>query len=190
MFKLVAVTERKLCPQGLKQQIEFIAQTSVKPQMLILREKDLSAREYLALAEEINAVCQKYQIEFLVHTFWRVCRNIYPDIHLPYPVFSSEDFQRSKNCFRKIGVSVHSRDEAVIAENAGADYVMFGNIYATQCKPGLTGRGITALNEVCQSVRIPVYAVGGIDFKSEQQIAESLAAGACIRSAYMKYNKK
>lgn len=187
MFKLIAVTERKLCLSSLAEQVELIAQTAVKPQMLILREKDLPAEEYLNLADAINAVCQKYHIEFFIHSFWQEAKGLYVNIHLPYQVFMSEAFQQQKSFFRQIGVSVHSRAEAMAAEKMGADYVIFGNVYVTSCKHGLTGRGTAVLNDVCRSVNIPVYAIGGIDFTNQQEIAASLAAGACLRSAYMQY---
>jgi thiamine-phosphate pyrophosphorylase len=68
----------------------------------------------------------------------------------------------------------------------GASYVTAGHIFATDCKKGLEPRGITFLENVCASVDIPVYAIGGI---SSDNYMEALDAGAqrvCMMSALMR----
>jgi len=74
------------------------------------------------------------------------------------------------------GVSCHSREDAIKAEAAGADYIFFGPVFNTPAKRKFGApQGITRLSEVCGSVRIPVIAIGGID---ESNAAECLRAGA------------
>lgn len=63
----------------------------------------------------------------------------------------------------RLGVSVHSIEEAQIAEERGADYLFFGHVYSTNSKPDLAPRGLYALNEVCRGVSLPVIAIGGIE---------------------------
>lgn len=75
-----------------------------------------------------------------------------------------------------IGVSTHSVEEAEVCERRGADYITASHIFPTDCKRGLPPRGLSWLQEVCRAVRIPVYALGGID---EGNAASCLAAGAC-----------
>ena len=86
-----------------------------------------------------------------------------------------------------IGVSVHSVEEAKEAEKLGASYLTAGHVFATECKKGLLPRGLEFLEEICDSVAIPVYAIGGIHPGNLRQIEESKAAGACMMSEYMKY---
>lgn len=89
--------------------------------------------------------------------------------------------------FPVLGTSVHSAEEAVEAEALGASYLTAGHIYTTDCKKGLPPRGLNFLKEVCQSVSIPVYAIGGIKLDGDQ-LAEVMAYGAeggCVMSGMM-----
>jgi thiamine-phosphate diphosphorylase len=76
---------------------------------------------------------------------------------------------------RLVGRSVHSVDGAVRAEAEGADYVVFGSVFASASHPGQTAAGLAALERVAAAVRIPVVAIGGVD---AGRIAACLAAGA------------
>ena len=87
-----------------------------------------------------------------------------------------------------LGCSVHSVEDAIEAEKLGASYLTAGHIFATDCKRGLPPRGTGFLKQVCESVNIPVYAIGGIglDDGKIDRVRECGAAGACIMSAFMK----
>jgi thiamine-phosphate pyrophosphorylase len=75
-----------------------------------------------------------------------------------------------------VGVSVHSLEAAVQAEQDGADYVIFGPVYATPSKEKFgQPQGIAKLQEVCARLKIPVLAIGGITVKNTR---DCLAAGA------------
>ena len=83
------------------------------------------------------------------------------------------------------GVSVHSAQEALNAQEAGASYVTAGHIYRTKCKEGLEPRGTGFLKEICTTVNIPVYAIGGININNARECIEAGASGVCIMSGYM-----
>jgi len=76
---------------------------------------------------------------------------------------------------RLVGRSVHSLDSALRAESDGADYVIFGPVWASTSHPDSKPAGIAALADVAHALRIPVLAIGGV---TEQRIAECHAAGA------------
>ena len=76
---------------------------------------------------------------------------------------------------RLIGRSVHSLDGALQAERDGADFVIFGPVWASESHAGAVPAGVEALAEVAHALRIPVLAIGGI---TDERIAESHAAGA------------
>jgi thiamine-phosphate pyrophosphorylase len=76
---------------------------------------------------------------------------------------------------RLIGRSVHSLESALHAESDGADYVIFGPVWASASHPGSAPVGIGALAEVARALRIPVLAIGGV---TKERIAECHAAGA------------
>ncbi|RAZ79306.1 thiazole tautomerase TenI [Planococcus halotolerans] len=84
-----------------------------------------------------------------------------------------------------VGCSVHSIEEAQIAEQQGADYVIFGHVYSTQSKPGLIPKGIEQLWSVSESVSIPVIAIGGITPTNSREVIEAGAQGVAVMSGIL-----
>ncbi|EKF37166.1 transcriptional regulator TenI [Bacillus xiamenensis] len=82
-------------------------------------------------------------------------------VHLPGHSFSPKEL-RQKFPHLHAGVSVHSIEEAKAAEKNGAEYVMFGHVYDTACKPGRKARGIKLVEELTSALSIPVVVIGGI----------------------------
>jgi thiamine-phosphate pyrophosphorylase len=76
---------------------------------------------------------------------------------------------------RTIGRSVHSMEAAIDAQQDGADFVIFGPVWASESHAESVPTGIEALAEVARELRIPVLAIGGV---TEERIAECHAAGA------------
>jgi len=76
---------------------------------------------------------------------------------------------------RLVGRSVHSIAGAKLAESDGADFVIFGPVWASASHPGATPAGLVALELVTRVIRIPVLAIGGV---TEERIAEVHGAGA------------
>ena len=188
MFKLLAVTNRKLCAGSLPEQLEIICSSQHKPDAVILREKDLTAAEYSKLAQDAAKICAAYRVQLILHSCWKTameldCKNI----HLPLAVLQTDEFQHYRDKFQIIGASIHSMEEAQQAAVLGANYLTAGNIYVTSCKVGLPGRGLVWLSEICKEINLPVYAIGGISLSGEQfdDLQKSGASGACIMSEFM-----
>lgn len=85
----------------------------------------------------------------------------------------------------KIGCSVHSLEEALAAEEFGADYVTFGHIYASESHPGLPPRGVHALRRVVNALSIPVIAIGGIDRTNVDPVLETGCSGIAVIGAIL-----
>jgi thiazole tautomerase (transcriptional regulator TenI) len=86
---------------------------------------------------------------------------------------------------QKMGISVHSVEEAKKGEEAGADYLLFGHVFPTGSKPGLAPRGLESLQQVVESVSIPVIALGGITPENAGQVLSTGCAGIAMMSAVM-----
>ena len=184
MTDIICVTHRHLCEGDFFGRIEKIASSGVTE--IILRETDLSEREYSDLADKFTEICGKHKVEAILHTYVDVAIKLgVRSIHLPLPVFKDLSDEK-KSFFCKIGVSCHSVEDALEAEKLGAFYITFGHVFATDCKKGLEPRGLDALKNVCKAVKIPVYAIGGIDKQNIASVIEAGAAGACIMSGFMK----
>ena len=175
MYK-IAITNRHLCSIDIA---DKIAELTVY-EMIILREKDLTREEYLNLAKRAIVVNDKV----VLHSFIDVASELnYKKIHLPFDTFVRNS-ERLKD-FELIGVSTHSVNEAQTAEKMGADYVTASHIFNTDCKKGLRPRGLDFLKAVCESVKIPVYALGGINNENAQDCIDAGAKGVCMMSEAM-----
>ena len=184
----VAVTNRRLCESSLGEQIARLANEKVhRPDLLILREKDLPETEYEALAREVLSLCEDLNLRCILHTYVETARRLRVDgIHLPFSLWRKHLEELSDFSF--LGVSVHSVEEARFAQEHGVSYLTAGHIFATDCKKGAPPRGLNFLKEVCESVYVPVYAIGGITPQRIPEIVQGCPsiAGVCMMSYYMK----
>lgn len=182
MFEIIAVTNRHLCKTDFLAQIEKIARAGISS--VILREKDLTQDEYEALAKEVLTICGRHGVPCVLHRFTDAAKRLHAKrIHLPLQELEANLALHAD--FSVIGVSVHSREQAARAQALGADYVCAGHIFETDCKKGLEPHGIGFLKELCGSLTIPVYAIGGVAPKNIGMVREAGAAGACLMSAFM-----
>lgn len=178
--KIICVTNRALCG-SLEEQVERVCEAGVK--RVILREKDLGQEEYTALAERILGICEKNGAALFIHSFPTAARALgIRSLHLPLHKMTREIAEE----FGTVGCSVHAVEEAMAAEKIGASYITAGHIFATDCKKGVPPRGLDFLREVCGSVNIPVYAIGGVTPENMPLALEAGAAGVCVMSALMR----
>ena len=188
---VIAVTNRKLSQRPFLEQIKRVCQ--LRPEAVILREKDLSETEYAKLAEEVYNITTSYDVRLIIHTYINVARELgINTVHMSLHNMREyrKEFIDNVNKINNIktGCSIHSVEEAVEARNMGASYITAGHVYATDCKKGLAPRGLDFLKNVCDSVDIPVYAIGGINIDDgrRKEVKKYGAAGSCIMSGMMK----
>lgn len=195
MFKMVAVSNWELYrnshrTEKIEDYVNHLAnleQSTYKPDMLILREKNLPKEQYEKLLKMVWERLENTEIELMPHTYLSVARQLeIHKIHLPFSLMKKFAAEKQLQGMKVVGTSIHSVEEAVMAERLGASYITAGHIFTTNCKPGLEPRGMEFLEKICESVRIPVYAIGGIHPDNLKEIRKSSAAGACMMSEYMK----
>lgn len=180
---VIAVTNRKLC------QDDFIARIrellDADPFEVILREKDLTDEEYRSLAEKIISGHEEYKKILSLNRPETASELGIKNVHLTMGQIT----QSGRPDIERVGVSVHSSDEAKTAEKLGADYLIAGHIFTTDCKKGIPPRGLDFFREVCNSVSIPVFAIGGICQENFKQPLECGGAGVCLMSEFMKCDR-
>ncbi len=96
-------------------------------------------------------------------------------VQLPERGLPPEGARRLLGHGRLVGCSVHSVTAAERAAQAGADFLLFGNVFETASKPGRAAAGLQALEAVTRAVPCPVIAIGGI---TPERVPAVLAAGA------------
>lgn len=182
--KTVCITARRLCTRPFPKQIARVA--ALHPRAVILREKDLDEAAYAELLRQTAPICAAEGVPLIAHTYADAALSCgVRRLHLPMEAFLRMS-PSARSRFDFIGASAHSVSDACAAEAAGASYVTASHIFPTDCKPGLPPRGLPFLQEVVQSVSIPVVALGGID---ETNAESCLAAGAdavAMMSRFMK----
>lgn len=178
---VIAVTNRKLCTDNFVLRVREIF--SAEPFEVILREKDLSDDEYFQLAREIVENNNVYKKVLALNRPEIALELGIENVHLTIGQITE---QGRPPFIKRVGVSVHSVEEAIAAQNLGADYLIAGHIYATDCKKNLPPRGIEFFKSVCVSVDIPVFAIGGISKQNFREPLENGGAGVCLMSEFMK----
>ena len=201
-IKLNIISNRKLCAnENLEKQIEKIFSAYQRKIILenfeivslTLREKDLNKNKYLKLVEKIYPICQKYRIDLILHQNYDLrLDNKYnvEGLHLSYNTFKSLNKNIREELikkYKKIGVSIHSIDEAKEVENLGATYIVAGHIFKTDCKKDLEPRGLEFIQELSSALIIPIFAIGGINQENSHLVINSGAFGVCMMSSLMRY---
>ena len=183
MSDILCITNRLLCKEDFLTRIEKIA--GAHPAGIVLREKDLKEDEYRKTAVKVLEICQRHKTPCILHSFPDIALQLdCLAIHLPLSVLRSLN-DKDKERFNVIGASCHSEEEAKEAEKLGCTYITVGHIFETDCKKGLPGRGLDLLKNICQSVCVPVYAIGGISAENIEQVRTAGAKGACVMSGIM-----
>ncbi len=192
-MKIIAITNRHLCREDFFLQIENICRKE-NLYALILREKDLTDKNYTEYAVKCNNICKKYNVLFFINS--KI--NIAEKLSISNIQISFTDFLKNKNKlnnFDHIAVSVHSLEEAKIIENNKLSAhllsnpftlsLIVGHIFKTNSKKDIPPRGIDFLKEICDNVSLPVFAIGGINCKTIDQLKGLNIEGVCMMSELM-----
>jgi thiamine-phosphate pyrophosphorylase len=142
-----------------------------------LRERDLSAKELVTLAREVQAVMASRRSQLLINDRIDVALALEGvGVHLRSNSLPVSVARQLLGAQRLLGISVHAVEEAVQVESQGVDYIVLGPIYETPTKqmfgPPL---GIQTLEKACRLVRIPIIGIGGV---TAARVREMWCAGA------------
>jgi len=176
LFDLYLVTDRHhTSGRPLLEVVEQALQGGVDA--VQLREKDLCARELIALAGRLRTLCDRHGARLLINDRIDVALAVgAAGVHLPADSFAPSDARRLLGPQALIGVSTHSLAQAQTAQLDGADFIVCGPTFDTPSKRGFgPPLGLEALAQITRTVQLPVLAIGGI---TADRIAAVRAAGA------------
>jgi len=144
---------------------------------VLLREKDLPDGELMELAGRVRDITSRQRVNMMVSSRVDVALAVGADgVHLSGTSLPVSVARSMLGAGKYLGVSTHSLDEAVEAESGGADFVTFGPVYYTASKAAYGEPvGVAALSEVCSRLKVPVFALGGVN---ADNTIEALGAGA------------
>jgi thiamine-phosphate pyrophosphorylase len=189
---LYLITDRQQFAPQPQRQLEAIAQAAqaTPPNQLLIqiREKDLSARQLTEFVRAALAVAKPHGARVLVNDRLDVALAAGADgVHLrtnSLPVEIIRGFVNRAEFL--VGVSTHSLTEARAAERGGANFIVCGPVFPTISKTSYGAPlGLERFADICQRVKIPVLALGGITLTN---FAQPLARGAAGIAAISLFN--
>ncbi len=180
---LYAVTDRAFAKkQTLYEQVNSAIRGGIT--MLQLREKELSEAEFLKEAEKIKPLCRANDIPFIINDDVDVAVKCGADgVHIGQNDMAAEKVRQIIGDDMILGVSAQTTEQAVKAEEAGADYLGVGAVFPTSTKSDALSVSYETLKEICASVSIPVVAIGGICAENIKELSGSGIDGVALVSA-------
>jgi thiamine-phosphate pyrophosphorylase len=178
-FKLYLISNRMLVP-NLATFVSEAAHLGLRA--FQLREKDLSGKSLLELANNIRRIAPDFK--FFVNDRADIAMASGADgIHLPETSWPATRIHQSFPYLR-CGVSVHSLHGALVAEEIGADFIVFGPVFDTPSKQriGIKACGLDTLAETARLISIPTFAIGGMTPERARQCVEHGAWGVATMS--------
>ncbi len=182
-MRVYAVTDRHwLNGETLYSQVEKALEGGAT--FIQLREKKLDEESFLKEAIEIQKLCKKYHVPFVINDNVDIALKINADgVHVGQSDMEAGDVRAKLGKDKIIGVSAHTVEEALTAQKKGADYLGVGAVFPTSSKDDVSVLSFETLKEICQAVSIPVVAIGGISIDNIDKLYGSGIDGVAVISA-------
>lgn len=150
-----------------------------------LREKDCSTREFIFEALALQQVLRKKNIPLIINDRVDVALAVGADgLHLGQNDMPIKDARRLIGPSMAIGISAESVDDAVEAEDEGADYIGISPVFATATKKDIAiPLGLDGIRAIRKAVKIPLVAIGGIGLANAADVLKAGADGLAVVSA-------
>lgn len=151
---------------------------------LQIREKDLDANAFETEAAKLKALCARYKVPYVVNDSVEIALAIDADgVHVGQSDIKGRDIRSIIGPDKILGISAGTVEEAIAAENAGADYIGVGAVFGTSTKKNARNLTVEKLHEISSAVSIPVVAIGGIHAKILMELSGSGVDGVAVVSA-------
>lgn len=180
---LYAVTDRSwLGGETLYSQVEKALKGGVT--FLQLREKALSAADFLKEAASLKELCAQYSVPFVVNDNVEIAIAANADgVHVGQSDMEACKVRDQIGPNKILGVSAQTVEQAMLAEQNSADYLGVGAVFPTGTKLDADYVDYPTLKAICNAVNIPVVAIGGISHANVRQLQDSGICGVAVVSA-------
>lgn len=151
---------------------------------LQIREKDLDESAFETEAARLKQLCAKHHVPYVVNDSVEIALHIDADgVHVGQSDIKGRNIRAMIGPDKILGISAGTVDEAVAAEQAGADYIGVGAVFGTSTKKNARNLTVERLREISGAVSIPVVAIGGINAKNLLELRGSGVDGVAVVSA-------
>ena len=155
--------------------------------MVQIREKNVSSREFYDVACAIRNVTKAYHIPLVINDRLDIALLTGADgLHIGQSDVPLSEVRKivGNKCF--IGVSAGNVEEAIIAQENGADYLGAGPVFPTNSKTDAQSAiGLAGLERICNAVHIPVIGIGGINAQNAGEVMKTGASGVAVIQAIL-----
>ena len=148
------------------------------------RDKQLENDAFLREAKKMKVLCEKYHVPLIINDHVDIgVRSGADGVHVGQKDMEAKEVRKLVGEKMIIGVSARTVEQAIQAEQAGADYLGVGAVFGTSTKMDAEKISLERLKEICQAVTIPVVAIGGVQKDNFPELAGTGVAGAALVSA-------
>jgi len=183
-YSLYLVTDRNL---SRKRSSEEIVGAAVRGGVTCvqLREKHCSTREFIREARSLQPLLHRYKIPLIINDRLDVALAVGADgLHLGQSDMHIDDARRLAGKKMIIGISAENLDDAIIAQQEGADYIGISPVFATDTKADTAAPlGLEGIRRIRKAVNIPLVGIGGINMSNAREILSAGADGVAVVSA-------
>ena len=182
MLRLYAVTDRSwLRGQTIYEQVEQALIGGAT--MVQLREKELDDESFLREAVELAKLCHRYGVPLLINDTVAIARRSSADgVHVGQDDMEAASVRSILGSDMIVGVTAKTVEQAIRAQEAGADYLGSGAVFGSATKLNAKPMTKELLNTICHSVTIPVVAIGGINRHNILELAGTDISGVAVVS--------
>ena len=146
-----------------------------------LREKNLTTNQYYQLAKQVKEITDAYQVPLIIDDRLDVCLAVdAAGLHIGDDELPVSVARQVLGPEKILGVTAKTVKRALEAEEGGADYLGTGAIFPTTTKENAPITLISTLKTICQTVAIPVVAIGGLTSENIDQLAATGIAGVAV----------
>ena len=146
-----------------------------------LREKNLTTNQYYQLAKQVKEITDAYQVPLIIDDRLDICLAVdAAGLHIGDDELPVSVARQVLGPDKILGVTAKTVKRALEAETSGADYLGTGAIFPTITKENAPITLISTLKTICQTVAIPVVAIGGLTSENIDQLAETGIAGVAV----------
>ena len=179
------ITDRNHCKQPFIDTISLALKGGIKT--VQLREKGLATHELYSIAYELRKITSEFKANLIINDRVDIALAVEADgVHLGWESLPFGVVRKLLGFEKLIGVSTHNRQEALQAQEYGADYITFGPIFDTPSKAGLLKpTGVEEIQKLKNEIDLPIVALGGINEKNVESVLNGGADGIAVISSIM-----
>ena len=179
-LRLYLVTNRYQDPlETFLKKVEQACQSGVT--MIQLREKQLTTNQYYELAKMVKQITDTYQVPLIIDDRLDVCLAVdAAGLHIGDDELPVSVARQVLGTEKILGVTAKTVKRALEAEESGANYLGTGAIFPTTTKENAPITLISTLKDICQTVDIPVVAIGGLTCENIHQLSGTDIAGIAV----------